>query len=98
MFEMFSGHWHARALDTHFNCCSFRLSSNVFQFSLLKMSRERTSYDESPEITLPLGFGVSVTSLLRFCHSYPKPLNSNQNVVELKLDRDRQEFQLKQMV
>ena len=47
MFEMFSGHWHARALDTHFNCCSFRLSFNVFQFSLLKMSRERESERES---------------------------------------------------
>ena len=88
MFEMFSGHWHARALDTHFNCCSFRLSSNVFQVSLLKMSRERTSY-ESPEITLAARFWSLCNIPFKVFHSNLKPLNSNQNVVELKLDRDR---------
>ena len=89
MSEMFSGHWYLIALDTQFSCCSFRLSSTVvlsnLVYSKCQGSVLHTSRLKQP---LPLGLGVSVAFLLRFCHSYPKPLNNNQNVVELKLDRD----------
>ena len=53
--EMFLGHWHVRAFDTYFSCCSFLLSLNVFHSSFFKIRIERISY-RSPVITLAAGF------------------------------------------